>query len=103
MAPRPIRAQDAQVAKFHRAYCRLAGCGWRGGEHATYNEANAERSQHLIDHNSGTAPGAPDDAARLAALRAAVQRVLDDPDGSGGWAASATCAQILQQAMEATR
>jgi len=46
----PVRARDVQVDKLFRARCRRDGCGWTGGEHATYQDANAERETHLKQH-----------------------------------------------------
>jgi hypothetical protein len=46
----PVRARDVQVDKLFRARCRRDGCGWTGGEHAAYQEANAEREAHLKQH-----------------------------------------------------
>ena len=46
---------------------------------------------------------AADLAGRLAALRTAVQRVLDDDEtGAGGWGPDVTMAAVLREAMEAT-
>ncbi len=46
----PVRARDAVVDKLFRARCCRPGCGWTGGEHATYADANAERLGHLKTH-----------------------------------------------------
>ena len=42
-------------------------------------------------------------SGKLAALRAAVQRVLDDEEsGEGGWGPDVTCVSVLREAMDAT-
>jgi hypothetical protein len=53
----PVRARDVQVDKLFRARCRRDGCGWTGGEHATYQEANAEREAHLKQHTLAVEDG----------------------------------------------
>jgi hypothetical protein len=50
------RARDVQVDKLFRARCRRPGCGRAGGEHATYQDANAERQAHLNTHERELAP-----------------------------------------------
>ncbi len=45
-----VRAKDVQVRKLFRAECSRPGCGWTGGEHATFQDANAERLAHLNRH-----------------------------------------------------
>ncbi len=46
----PVRARDVQVDKLYRARCHRPGCGWTGGEHATFQDANADRLAHLNRH-----------------------------------------------------
>lgn len=53
MADRPLRANDVEVETFRRARCRRPGCGWKGGEHKLYPEANAERQEHMTWHRMG--------------------------------------------------
>jgi hypothetical protein len=45
-----IRGKDVTVTKFFQARCRLPGCGWKGGEHATHGAASAERQTHINGH-----------------------------------------------------
>ena len=45
-----IRASAVSVARLFRARCQLPDCGWAGAEHATYQDANAERQAHLTWH-----------------------------------------------------
>jgi hypothetical protein len=45
-----IRANAVSVEKIFRARCHVLGCGWTGGEHATYQDANTERLAHLTSH-----------------------------------------------------
>jgi len=47
----PVRARDVQVDKLFRARCHRPGCGWTGGEHATFADASAERPGHLERHS----------------------------------------------------
>ena len=48
--PEPVRAKDVAVAGLFRACCARDGCGWRGADHATYQDANPERLAHLNQH-----------------------------------------------------
>jgi len=50
-----IRANAVSVDKVFRARCHLPGCGWAGAEHATYQDANAERQGHLTWHRLAAA------------------------------------------------
>ena len=49
-SPEPVRAKDVAVVKLFRARRARDGCGWRGADHATYQDANAERLAHLNRH-----------------------------------------------------
>ncbi len=49
-SPTPVRAKDVAVVKLFRASCLRDGCGWRGADHGTYQDANAERQAHLNQH-----------------------------------------------------
>lgn len=46
----PVRGRDVTVDKLWRASCHRPGCDWVGAEHATYQDANAERLIHLNQH-----------------------------------------------------
>ena len=48
-----IRANAVRVDNLFRARCQLPGCGWTGGEHGAYQDANAEREGHLNWHRLG--------------------------------------------------
>jgi hypothetical protein len=54
----PVRGRDVQIDKLYRARCHRAGCGWTGADHATYQDASAERHAHLNQHiaAAGDAP-----------------------------------------------
>ncbi len=45
-----VSAKSVSVEKLFRARCHLPGCGWTGGEHATYQDANTDRQAHLNQH-----------------------------------------------------
>lgn len=51
-----IRANAVEVARLCQARCRVAGCGWTGELHATYQEANEERFAHLDWHRANGTP-----------------------------------------------
>ena len=51
--PEPVRARDVRVDKLYRARCLRHPCGWMGGEHAAYQDANDERLAHLNQHILG--------------------------------------------------
>jgi hypothetical protein len=50
---RPLRANDVEVEVIRRARCKLPDCGWKGGEHKLYPEANADRQAHMTWHRNG--------------------------------------------------
>ena len=57
-SPEPVRGRDVQVDKLFRARCHRPGCGWAGGEHAAFQDANAERQAHLNQHILASGDGA---------------------------------------------
>ncbi len=60
--PEPVRARDVTVSKLFRPCCHRRGCGWAGGEHASYQDANTGRLAHLNEHIlAGSEPGGGDE------------------------------------------
>jgi hypothetical protein len=62
MPSRPLRANDVQVDTICRARCRIPGCGWKGPDRDTYNEANDDRQAHLTWHREAKAEAGITDA-----------------------------------------
>jgi len=67
-------------------------------------DPDAEAARLAGERKRATEAGESGAAAKLAALRAAVQQVLDDEESQhpGGWGPDITMVGVLREAMEAT-